>query len=1061
MGDGEENSHVPTKKDVILNSLVEHVIYEDTEMKILWPNQAACESAGMAREELVGRHCYEIWQQRSEPCPDCPVVKAMEMGQPQEMEKTTPDGRTWSIQGYPVRDAKGDIVGGIEVTLEITERKRAEEALRRERDLAEALEEATAAVTATLDFEQVLDRILEQVSRIVTNDAANVMLIEGDQARIVRWRGYERFGAEEFISTVVFHVPEVPNLQQMVETGEPILISDTATYPGWVHVPVQEWLRSYAAAPIVVRGDVIGFLNVDSATPGFFTPTHIGSLRAFAGHAAAAIENARLFKQSQHRLESLTNLSRASQIVTSSLDMKEVLEQIVDLAGSVVNSDYTSVILLDEEEKPVRGIEDFRGMPPILQRIRSRGVTHHVLGSGQPMVIDDISSDGAMSPPLHRPDGKLMKANPVAVAAGIRSLAAVPIQAKGKMLGVLFAHSRQPRAFHGQVPVLAPFANAAAVALENAQLFEAAKRRVAELEALRQASLSLTSSLELKAVLEAILESTLALLARAQNAHIFLYQADRLTFGAALWADGRKGQPLAQPRPHGLTYTVARQGEAIVVPDMRTHPLFADAPPDWEGSIVGLPLKIGQRVVGVMSVAHQQPRAFAEAKLRVLRLLADQAAIAIENAHLYEEAQRRVRELTLLNHISARLGAELNVDTTINRALEGLQELVGADRTYFVTADLDAHTWETTHELVALGIDPNIGLNGTFDDVPDELKTLLSGQPFAVSDIATDTRAEATREMYRSLGMQSTLLVPVQVRRRLYGALGFDYCRERHAWQPDEIRLLETVARQLELALDNVRLFQETHQRAEELAVALARQEELDRLKDQFIQNVSHELRSPLALIRGYAEMLDAGELGEVQPDQQQPVTIISRRARMLGDLVQDITLILETEISPPEPVPVPLDELARAAVEDFQMVTRQAGLTLHAEIAPHLPPVSGPYGHLRRVLDNLISNAVKFTPEGGTITLRLRQEGKQVILEISDTGIGLPADQLERIFERFYQVDGSIKRKYGGMGLGLALVKEIVEVYGGCVTVESQVGEGTTFTIRLPIAVNTDVKGE
>jgi len=273
--------------------------------------------------------------------------------------------------------------------------------------------------------------------------------------------------------------------------------------------------------------------------------------------------------------------------------------------------------------------------------------------------------------------------------------------------------------------------------------------------------------------------------------------------------------------------------------------------------------------------------------------------------------------------------------------------------------------------------------------------------------------------------------------------------------------LLEAVADTIAVGLRNARLYEEIQLRADGLGAALVRLEELDRLKSQFIQNVSHELRTPLALIRGYAEMLDAGELGELRPEQQKPVSVIARRARMLSDLVEDITLILEAESSPPQPAPVALDELARAAVEDFQGAVRQAGLRLHAEIAPHLPPVSGSLAYLRRVLDNLIDNAVKFTPAGGTITMRLRQEGEQVALEVSDTGIGIPADQLERIFERFYQVDGGTQRQYGGVGLGLALVKEIVEAYGGRVTVESRVGEGSTFTVLLPIATNASAEGD
>ncbi|MBC8249244.1 MAG: GAF domain-containing protein, partial [Anaerolineales bacterium] len=315
------------------------------------------------------------------------------------------------------------------------------QAEREQRDRAEALEEAAAVVSSTLDPDQVLDRVLEQVSRVVPNDAANIMLIEGDQARVVRWRGYERFGTEEFVSTVVFRIPEVTNLQQMMEGREPMVIPDTDTCPDWVRIPVTEWLRSYAAAPIIVRGEVIGFLNVDSATPGFFTQAHAEALRVFADHAAAAIENARLY-----------------------------------------------------------GAE---------------------------------------------------------------------------------------------------------------------RRHSAELEALRQASLHLTSALDLQPILEAILDHAFKLVA-ADDVHVSLYDGERLTFGAALWGDGRQQKPYAEPRPQGLTYTVARSGERIVVPDVDSHPLFRDY--QWGGAIVGLPLRVGERVVGVMNVAFERPHVFDESELRVLGL---------------------------------------------------------------------------------------------------------------------------------------------------------------------------------------------------------------------------------------------------------------------------------------------------------------------------------------------------------------------------------------------------------------------------------------------------------
>ena len=233
------------------------------------------------------------------------------------------------VKPYSADELRLKIERGLERVRLTEERQRAEEALRLERNLAESLAEAAAVVSSTLDPDQVLDLILEQVSRVVPNDATNIMLVEGDQVRIVRWRGYERFGTEEFVSTVVFRIPEVPNLQQMLESRKPMVIPDITTYPGWVSLPETEWLRSYAAAPIVVRGEVIGFLNVDSATPGFFTQARVEALRAFADHAAAAIENARLYEAAQ---QELAERQRAEE------ELQDSLEKLRKALGGIIRA---------------------------------------------------------------------------------------------------------------------------------------------------------------------------------------------------------------------------------------------------------------------------------------------------------------------------------------------------------------------------------------------------------------------------------------------------------------------------------------------------------------------------------------------------------------------------------------------------------------------------------------------------------------------------------------------------------------------------------------------------
>jgi signal transduction histidine kinase len=264
------------------------------------------------------------------------------------------------------------------------------------------------------------------------------------------------------------------------------------------------------------------------------------------------------------------------------------------------------------------------------------------------------------------------------------------------------------------------------------------------------------------------------------------------------------------------------------------------------------------------------------------------------------------------------------------------------------------------------------------------------------------------------------------------------------------------MGRQIATALENARMYAVEQRRTAELARALEQQQELDRLKNQFVQSVSHELRTPLAMILGYAELLAAGDLGEVSPEQKGPLGIIVQRSYVLRDLVENITAILENEIREPVREPVSLTGLVGDAITDFQVLADQAGLTLDGDISPHIPSVLGDAEHLRRVVDNLIGNALKFTPAGGSVTIRLQSSDGQAVLQVSDTGIGVAADHQEHIFQRFYQVDGSMRRTHGGCGLGLALVKEIVEKHGGRVKLDSELGRGSTFTVFLPPADRT-----
>jgi signal transduction histidine kinase len=297
--------------------------------------------------------------------------------------------------------------------------------------------------------------------------------------------------------------------------------------------------------------------------------------------------------------------------------------------------------------------------------------------------------------------------------------------------------------------------------------------------------------------------------------------------------------------------------------------------------------------------------------------------------------------------------------------------------------------------------------------------------------------------------------VPLRTRKKTVGMLGLSYpagARKQTPFSRSSLSLLSILSGQIAIALENARMYATEQQRMAELARALEQQRELDRLKNEFIRNVSHELRTPLAMILAYAELLASGTLGQVQAEQQGPLGIIWQRALVLRDLVENIITVLDSQSHKSEWELFSLTELVSDALAAFQALVDRAGLALHSDIAEQVPQIRGDARHLRKVVDNLLANALKFTPTGGSITVSLSSSEEQVVLRVADTGIGIAPEHQERIFERFYQVNGSTQRRYGGSGLGLALIKEIVEAHGGMVTVDSRLGQGSTFEVWLPV---------
>ncbi len=465
-------------------------------------------------------------------------------------------------------------------------------------------------------------------------------------------------------------------------------------------------------------------------------------------------------------------------------------------------------------------------------------------------------------------------------------------------------------------------------------------------------------------------------------------------------------------------------------------------------AIISVPLIVGGHAIGVLSAYCLQPgRHFREHDVHLLSTLADSAAIAIRNAELYHDVRRTADRFAALAEINRRISESLDLHTVLERIVTHARDLLQA-------ADSEVYLWDEAGQslkaVVAVG------------DFAEEIKAkplrlgegivgsvAQSGVAEMVNAVENDPRCvyiPGTPEEHEAL-----LCAPLIAKSGPLGVMVVTRIGTQSPFKRLDFDFFTALAAQAVIAIENARLYDYEHWRTIELSEALAKQQELDRLKNAFIQNVSHELRTPLAIIRGYAELMVAGDLGELSPEQQESVEVMARRTRMLSKMLDDLLTILAAETHKLEKEPVDLAHMAQLAVTDFQAPAKQAGLSLVASIDPDVPPIYADAIHMRRVLDNLLGNALKFTPEGGRISVDVNHNHDKVILVVSDSGIGIPPEHLAKIFQRFYQVDGSSKRRYGGVGLGLALVKEIVESHDGTVTVTSEVGHGTTFRIVLP----------
>jgi signal transduction histidine kinase len=453
--------------------------------------------------------------------------------------------------------------------------------------------------------------------------------------------------------------------------------------------------------------------------------------------------------------------------------------------------------------------------------------------------------------------------------------------------------------------------------------------------------------------------------------------------------------------------------------------------------------------VGAIIVHRQEIRRFTEAEIGLLRTFADQAVIAIENARLFEEVQARNRDLTALSEVGRAVSSTLDLrvvlKTIVERAVE-LSETDGGSIFYYRQETGRFELGETTgldQEVVAKFRKLDISARET-----GQGEAIAKRQPLQIADLSKRT-TNPLRDASLEAGLRAALVVPLLGGEGPLGTLVV-WRRQQGEFSEAIAGLMQSFADQSAIALENARLFEEIARKSRELEIA-------SQHKSQFVANMSHELRTPLAAMLGYAELLQEGIYGAL-PEKSLPIlTRIRSNGKHLLGLINTILDISKIEAGQ---FKLNIGEYALGSIVETVMVATESlaatkKLALKTEVAKGMPHGLGDEQRLTQVLLNLVGNAIKFT-DAGEVCIAAGAANGHFTVSVSDTGPGIPAEECERVFEKFRQVDSSNTRAKGGTGLGLSIAREIVEMHGGHIWVESTIGEGSTFRMELPLRAAT-----
>ena len=926
----------------------------------------------------------------------------------------------------------------------------------------EALAQLSRRIVATSDLDTLLDEVVESLSQDFGFKYVSIFLTDANETTLTL-KSVSRID----IASLDCNCSSLPITNKTIIgrvaiTAKPLLVNHISEDDYHLFDYLSIKTQSELAVPLIVGEQVLGILDVQSDQPDDYNPGDLLLLETIAGQLAVALENTRLFEERDRRMAELIAFNQIGIVIAEHGDLQTVFSNIVQRVSALLQVEAVSLLLLEKDNLRFvavtgAGAEDIQSftLKP------GQGIAWSVIETGRSIRVDNV-----------KVDSRHFSGIDAAIKFATRSLLAVPIQIQDRVVGLIEAVNRfdgHPFSREDEA-TLESIVSSVAIVIENTRLFRQIQRQVDRVEGLLEASHAI-NTLDLQDILDTIVQRVSVLL-KAEHTVVYLadYETQKINVTAVhTSSDMARVSTPAFDFDQGTVGWVLKHQQSLRINDVSQDDRFIYISPESHlvTNLVSVPLIVKGKTIGVLEATHKAgDEDFTADDESLLLAFANQVAVAIHNARLFKETNQRLAEVSTLYTLADQLTKVLDLDRVIESSVTILKHALDCSSCcLFLKQESDVKAlilkactgWPELEQRRA-----------EIDYISSLAKTLITRpHPIYIQDVTTDFPILPEPEkdtfnqkmvMDQQFELGSVMIVPLIVQEELLGALSINDKRP-NAFGQAEGRLLTIAAAQISSAIENTRLYDNLEQRAVELEFALKEVEDTNRLKSEFVQNVSHELRTPLTFIKAYVELILEGSLGKIPRKVKDKLKIISQKADAITRLVEDIVSLQRIETDTLRLESIGIHELVTRAQELASASAAEHNIEIVANSELDLPKVRVDVDRIGQVFDNLIGNALKFSPAGSKINITAELDNGKVKFSVQDYGIGIPPNKLDKVFERFYQVDGSTTRRHRGTGLGLTIVKQIIEAHGGYITVESKLNKGTTFSFWLSIDKETSTE--